>query len=65
MKKEVNICLSPKAAASNEICKAELAKVIGVSPDDITKFTILRRSIDARGRNIKINLGAQVYVNEI
>jgi len=65
LKKEVNISLSPKAAANNEICKAELAKAIGVSPDDITKFTIIRRSIDARGRNIKINLGTQVYVNEL
>lgn len=64
MKKEVNICLLPKEAASNEKCKIELAKVIGVSPDEITKFSIVRRSIDARGRNIKINLGVHVYINE-
>ena len=65
MKKEVNISISPKNAASSEICKTELAKVIGVNPDEITNFTIIRRSIDARSRNIKLNLGVQVYVNEL
>lgn len=65
MKKELNISLSPKAATDIDVCKAEVAQKLGIQIDDITQLSIVRRSIDARGRNIKMNVGVIVYINEI
>ncbi len=42
----------------------EAAKQCGVPPHDIRHIEILKRSVDARQRAIKINLRAQVFVNE-
>lgn len=64
MKKDVNISLSPEDAANDEIVRKRLAQTLSVDSTEITAFYITRRSVDARGRNLKMNLGVQVYVGE-
>lgn len=61
---QLNITLTPEVASDNEACKKYSAKKLNVNIDDITYFDIVRRSIDARGKKIKINLGVRVFVNE-
>jgi len=54
MKHELNLVLSPKEAADNDILKSIAAKQLSVATTDISFIKTLKRSIDARSRNIKI-----------
>lgn len=65
MIKQINISLSPKAASDIEICKLEAAKVLQVKPEEISLVNIIRRSVDARGRSVRMNLGLDVYLGEL
>ncbi|HKM93203.1 MAG TPA: FAD-dependent oxidoreductase [Prolixibacteraceae bacterium] len=65
MIKNINISVLPEVAASETGYKLEIAKQLGLSVADITHVNIVRRSIDARGRSVRINLGVEVYINEI
>jgi uncharacterized FAD-dependent dehydrogenase len=64
LKKEVQLILSPAAAASPEVCREEAIRVSGLPPEDITRVRIIRKSVDARGRQIRINLTFVVTTGE-
>lgn len=64
MKHELNLVLSPKEASDNEAIKQIAAKQTGINPSEITFVKILKRSIDARSRNIKINLKVELFCNQ-
>lgn len=64
MKHELNLVLSPEEAANDDLIKSIAAQQLFSSPKNITAIRILKRSIDARSRNIKINLKLDVYINE-
>ena len=51
-------------AAQMPLLTAHVAKLMHVSPSDIKHVAILKRSIDARQRTIKVNLKVAVYHNE-
>lgn len=65
MIKQFNISVSPRVAADDAECKIEVAKKLGVAVSEISHFNIIRRSVDARGRNVRINLGVEVYLGEV
>ncbi|HEY0031139.1 MAG TPA: FAD-binding protein [Bacteroidia bacterium] len=64
MKHELNLVLSPEEAANEDILKSIAAQQLRTVIKSITAVKILKRSIDARSRNIKINLKIEVYINE-
>ncbi|MGD9929544.1 MAG: NAD(P)/FAD-dependent oxidoreductase [Mangrovibacterium sp.] len=64
MKKDFNLSLTPKQASDELYYRPLVAAKLGVNPDEITAIVVRRRSIDARQRQIKINLGVMVYVGE-
>ncbi|MCX6297412.1 MAG: FAD-binding protein [Bacteroidetes bacterium] len=64
MKNELNIVLSPEEAANEEFIKSFVAKKLQIPTHNISFLKIIKRSIDARSKNIKINLKLDVYVNE-
>ncbi|UYW00487.1 FAD-binding protein [Flavobacterium agricola] len=64
MPTEVQIQVSPEVAASPLLLKDFLAKLTRVSPSEIKHFSILKRSIDARQRAIKINLKVVVFFTD-
>lgn len=64
MKQELNLVLSPEDAADESIVKQVAANHLHVTIDSITSCKVLKRSIDARSRNIKINLKLEVFCNE-
>ncbi|NJW52902.1 NAD(P)/FAD-dependent oxidoreductase [Salinimicrobium oceani] len=64
MHKEFSFQVSPETAANAEALKHFLARQYGLPYDDINHIEILKRSIDARQRNIKVNLRAQVFLKE-
>jgi len=64
LKKEVTLILSPAEAYREEAYLPVVAGLIGVSTSDINLARIVRKSIDARGRNIKVNMSFEVYIGE-
>lgn len=65
MIKECDIRVIPETAASDENIKRYVSSVFGIRYGDICSVRILKRSIDARKRDIFVNLRIRVYVNEI
>ncbi len=64
MKKILTLRLSPKEAYTEELYKKIVRRNAKVSPDDKISIRTTRRSIDARSKNVKINVQAEVYLNE-
>jgi hypothetical protein len=64
MQQRVTLKLLPREAASETIITQYAASAISVSESSISGFHILKRSMDARGKTIWINLTIQVFVNE-
>ncbi len=65
MKYSLNIEFSPEQAADDACIKKEIANKLNVRSTDIDYFRIVRKSSDARNRNIKINLGIEAYIGEV
>ena len=63
MPKELLIQVLPEIAASIPMLKAHISRMIQVPIAEIDTVSILKRSIDARQKAIKINLKVAVYFN--
>ncbi len=61
---ECQVRVMPQVAANEQALRAFLADEQGIDMRTITAVRILRRSIDARQRQIFVNLKARLYVNE-
>ena len=59
----VNIQVSPKEAATPHLLKLKVARLNGIKASDIVHVEILKRSIDARQKAIKINLRVEVFMD--
>jgi len=62
MPRELLLQVTPEIAANESLLKDYLSKQIKVSPQEIQHITILKRSIDARQKAIKINLKVIIYL---
>lgn len=56
MIQDIDIRTTPQTAATPELLRAECAKAAHVRPGDIRETRIIRRSIDARQRQVMVNL---------
>lgn len=65
MIKEFQIRVKPKVASSEQDIIRFLSKTYGLTPEEIKGVRVTKRSIDARQRNIFVNLGLRVFVNEL
>lgn len=61
MPQELLIQVAPEVAANARLLKEHVAKMIRTSQADIQHLSIVKRSIDARQKSIKINLKLKVY----
>lgn len=61
MPQELQLQVLPEVAASAELLMQYVAKLTHSSLQDIKHITILKRSIDARQRSVKINLKVQIF----
>ncbi|MBP1223979.1 NAD(P)/FAD-dependent oxidoreductase [Flavobacterium sp. 1355] len=62
MPRELLLQVTPETAANEILLKDYLSKQIKVSPNEIQHISILKRSIDARQKAIKINLKVIIYL---
>ena len=61
MIKQVTINLIPAAAADDAVVRKISATLAGIDQSEITSVRILKRSVDARKKNIRVNLTVEVF----
>ena len=64
MIKELQLCLSPQQAKSEQSIKEVVINELGLNPESSISIQPLKQSIDARNRNIKINLKVRIFIDE-
>ncbi|WP_322549107.1 NAD(P)/FAD-dependent oxidoreductase [Flavobacterium psychraquaticum] len=62
MPKELLFQVSPEVAANEIMLSQQAAKLIQVSAKEIQKVVVLKRSIDARQKSVKVNIKAKVFL---
>lgn len=61
---QVTLSLKPEAAADDSVISADACMKAGISAADLRGIRILRKSVDARGKKIMINLSVDVFTSE-
>jgi uncharacterized FAD-dependent dehydrogenase len=61
----LNISLSPKQASDEFFYKPVVAEKLRVDESRIRLINVRRKSIDARQRNIRINMAVEVFIDEL
>lgn len=64
MQQKVILKLPPHEAGSADFIKEQIANSVSKKVNDISGYTILKKSIDARGKNIWINLTVNAFIGE-
>lgn len=64
MKKKLNLRITPPEANNPEIIKQIIAAESGVETESVTGFNYQKKSIDARSRQVFINLTLETFINE-
>lgn len=62
MKHTLDLVCSPAEAANDQLLEKIIAKRAGVSVQDISGFYPIRQSIDARSKNIKVNMSVVAFI---
>ena len=65
MIQEINLSLSPKQASDEQFYRPVLAEKLHVDVARILHVNVKRKSIDARQRAIRINMGLEVFIDEL
>jgi uncharacterized FAD-dependent dehydrogenase len=65
LKQEINLSLTPKQASDEQFYKPILAEKLHVDEARIRLINVRRKSVDARQRAIRINLGVEVFIDEL
>ena len=60
MSQVVTLTLSPKQAADSKLYTSLAAKRLGISDKQVALVRVVKRSIDARNRAVKVNLSLEV-----
>ena len=63
MRREINATLRPEQAFDPEVFRETILKIARVKDPD-AQVRAIRRSIDARSRQVKVNMKAEVFVKE-
>lgn len=64
MPREIQTQVAPEIAANESLLKDHVAKLLHVATKEIQKVVVIKRSIDARQKAIKINIKAAVYFTD-
>jgi uncharacterized FAD-dependent dehydrogenase len=64
MPREIQTQVAPEIAANESLLKDHVAKLLHVATKEIQKVMVIKRSIDARQKAIKINIKAAVYFTD-
>ncbi|MGE5395683.1 MAG: NAD(P)-binding protein, partial [Candidatus Saccharibacteria bacterium] len=65
MKQEINLSLTPKQASDEQFYKPIVAEKLHIDESRIVLINVRRKSVDARQKAIRINLGVEVFIDEL
>ena len=60
----VNLNLSPQESCDDDVIRHEAIRLAKASNDQVSNFRIIKRSIDARQRSIRVNLCVELLYND-
>lgn len=63
MPREISLSLTPKQAADSQNLTAFAAKAAGIPVSRIALARVVRRSVDARRGQVKVNLAVQIFID--
>lgn len=64
MKKQITLRIRPSEAADNDSINLLIAAECGTEKSSVTGFNILKKSIDARSRQVFIHLVVEAFINQ-
>lgn len=64
MVKQVQLSLSPAEASDDGVIRKKSSRLSGISETEISGIRIIKRSVDARKKDIRINLSVEVLTGE-
>jgi len=64
MRKQVHLNLTPQAASDEAVIRKLSASAAGIDQSKISSVRILKKSVDARKKNIRVNLSVEVFTGE-
>ncbi len=64
MQELLSLKVLPEEAFNPVVLKDAIAQLKGVHPESITGWHTLKRSLDARGKTVWVNLSLKVFINE-
>src|SRR5687768_6220663 len=64
MQQKISLKVLPSEAADDAVLSALLAQAGAVQPHQISGYNILKKSIDARSRQVWVSLTVQVFIDE-
>jgi uncharacterized protein len=64
MGKLIQINLNPASAADEAVVKKIAASLAGIDKSEVSSVRIIKRSVDARKKNIRVNLTVEVFSGE-
>ena len=59
--KQIQINLTPEAAADEASVRKISATLSGIDQSAISALRVIKRSVDARNKNIRVNLTVEVF----
>jgi uncharacterized FAD-dependent dehydrogenase len=65
MKKTLELTLSPEIAFDENELHQHIKSSLQIKEDNTFHIRLLKRSIDARSRQIKVNIQAEIYIDEM
>ncbi len=63
MPQQITLQLSPREAADAETYTSLAARRMGIAREEVALARVIKRSIDARQRQVKVNLTLEIYVD--
>jgi uncharacterized FAD-dependent dehydrogenase len=64
MKKQIALRIKPSETSDSNYLNQLIAAETGIAEGSVSGFTILKQSIDARNRQVYVNLIVEAYINE-
>ena len=64
MQQKISLRVLPSEAENEVTLTKLLSQACAVKPTDITGYNLLKKSIDARGKQVWVNLSLQVFIDE-
>jgi uncharacterized FAD-dependent dehydrogenase len=61
---QVQLTLTPEASSDEHSIRLASARVAGYSPENITSIRIIKKSVDARQKIIKVNLTVEIFTEK-